>query len=197
MSLPMLDPASPSRVRVALTVPAVAVVLFLWHSIVWAVPAHQAAFEHRVIPSELARSLDPPSGSQTYFLDEGRGDGDAPLGTWGWATAHRQEDYAIGRYVGGSLVLQLLTAIVVVLLVRRVRARGAFLALFGVAVLNGPFWYWNWSWFSTRYALTMAFDLGVGLALAVGLATLLLRDRAKSEASDDERSRERSVPSAG
>ncbi len=149
-----------------------AIFLFIWHALVWMIPAHNAPVrelrDSRPVVDALELQADTLPG--TYFLNK-VGDSDVGEGLWGWMTIHRSEDFSIAPSILGSFWQQILIALALSWIVANVgndfahRMRGVAAAAIAAAV-SGPITSWNWSWYSSSYAVVMTLDLLVGWMLA-------------------------------
>jgi hypothetical protein len=170
---------TPNTGRVALAALLSGVLLFAWHGVLWAIPAHHAPIAF--LDPALVETVHVGTGSQTVFLGTAD-DAAVPEVAWGWATTHDASSYSFPRFLGVGFVLQLLVGAAIAVVVARTRPRAGTAAALGagaglVAASAGVLWLANWGWFSVAYAATMTFDTVGGWALAAAMAAVLLREQ--------------------
>lgn len=154
-------------------------VLFLWGFVSWAIlPWHESVAHKFSDEAAVAQALKANAPEQgVYYLPFAEED-HKPGETAAFVNVLPQGfDMDMGKLMGIGLLTQIISAFLVVVLLRQTRGlnylgKVMFIALVGLIigfVSHAP--YWNWFGFSTPYVIVMIVDTFIGWTLAgLGIA---------------------------
>lgn len=154
------------------------VLIFVGNSVGWSVlPLANRAIHDLNAPRLVERiAAEATVLPGTYYVNSNdKRDGVGPGPIHGWMTIAPRESYSVPQTLLGSLVHNFLTALLMSVVLLRVRGGfrqrlGSALALACVALMTGPVWDWLWAFYSLEYALAV----GLNGVLAYGPAAILV-----------------------